>query len=406
MSDFILTCNAGSNSLKCALFRVADLSPAYRFEADRIHRDTTMSIEGASGETLVEAESIESGYASALHSFLTWQREQADEGEVIACGHRIVHGGREFEGPVDITPPVRKRLEALVPLAPLHQPHNLKLIDLVREERPKLPQVACFDTAFHRSQPWVAQQFALPRELSEQEHILRYGFHGLSYEYLAQQLPDYLEAAKSQRVIAAHLGGGTSLCAMQDGKSIATTMGFTALDGLMMGTRCGDLDPGVVLYLLKQKNMSAEEIETLLYKESGLLGVSGISGDMRDLDDKDDERARQAVELFCYMAARQLGGLIPALGGLDALVFSGGMGAGDFLIRAKICDYLKWLDVQIDEIANARHKSVISTPESAVTVLTIPTDEEYVIASQTARIATANTGGTHGYRKETESATG
>lgn len=391
MTQHILTCNAGSNSLKCALFESKSLAPVYHFEADRIHDEATCMLEDADGSMILEEKLSDQGYGPALSHLLEWYEGNETDASIVAAGHRIVHGGQTFDGPLKVDDEVKQELEALIPLAPLHQPHNLALIDSVAKTFSDLPQVACFDTAFHRSQPPVAQQFALPQEFTE-EGVLRYGFHGLSYDYIAQTLPEHIGELQDKRVIVAHLGGGASMCALKDGKSIATTMGFTALDGLIMATRCGDLDPGVVLYLLKEKGMSADEVEELLYKQSGLLGVSGISGDMRDLDGKESPEAKQAVQLFCYSAARQLGGLITVMGGLDALVFTGAMGCGDFFIRAQICDYLRWMQLQIDEVANARHHTIISTESSPVTVLVLPTDEEHIIAQQTAQTLNLNKG--------------
>jgi len=387
MTDNIITCNAGSNSLKCAVYDADSLSLIYRFGVDRIHDESTLTIRDAEGEKLVDEQSIESGYEEALSNILKWYDDNGN-GKIIAAGHRVVHGGKEFDDPVKINKEVRKKIEALIPLAPLHQPYNLKLIDILYERYPSMQQVACFDTSFHRTQPWVAQQFALPRDLVEKEDILRYGFHGLSYEYIVQALPEHIGSLEDKRIVVAHLGSGASMCAIKDGKSIATTMGFTALDGLMMSKRCGDLDPGVILYLMQEKGMSAEDIEKLLYQESGLLGTSGISADMRDLDGKENVQAKQAVDLFCYTAAKHLGGLITVMGGLDYLVFTGAMGCGDFFIRAKICDYLKWMKMSVDEVANANHNIIISAEQSSIPVVVLPTDEEQVIAGHTKKLLT------------------
>lgn len=384
MTRHILTCNAGSNSLKCALYESDTLTLAYHFEADRIHDKAIYTLKDADDSMLHEEKGAESGYDAALSKLLDWYKE-SEKGSIIAAGHRIVHGGKNYDSPVKINSNVRQALEKLVPLAPLHQPYNLKLIDILAERFEDLPQIACFDTAFHRTQPRVAQQFALPYELTEKENILRYGFHGLSYEYITNILPEHIGNIGGKRILIAHLGGGASICAIRDGQSIATSMGFTALDGLMMATRCGDLDPGVILYLLKEKGMSPYEIEELLYKKSGLLGVSGISGDMRDLDSKESKHAKQAVELFCYTAAKQLGSLITVMGGLDVLVFTGAMGSGDFFIRAQICDYLRWLGLRIDEVANAENHTTISLESSTITALALPTDEEQIIAKHTAQ---------------------
>jgi len=301
--------------------------------------------------------------------------------EAAAVGHRVVHGGTVFAGPVRIDCAVLDELEALCPLAPLHEPHNLAIAHLA----PSLPQVACFDTSFHHGQPAVAQRFALPGELHE-AGVRRYGFHGLSYDYIASALRERAPAIASGRVVAAHLGAGASLCAMRDGKSIDTTMGFTALDGLPMATRCGALDPGVILYLLSERGMDARSIEELLYQHSGLLGMSGISGDMRQLLASKDRRAGEAVELFVYRICRELGALAATLGGLDGLVFTAGIGEHASEIRSRVCEGSRWLGVVLDAAANARGEECISAPASRVSVWVIPTDEERMIARQTIEV--------------------
>ena len=266
-------------------------------------------------------------------------------------GHRVVHGGQHYSAPVLIDATVLAELETLVPLAPLHQPHNLATIRVLLETMPSLPQVACFDTAFHRTQPDVAQRFAIPRRFAD-EGVRHYGFHGLSYEYIASVLPTLEPALADARIIVAHLGSGASLCALHKGRSIATTMGFSPLDGLVMGTRCGNIDPGVLLYLMDRHNMDARALEQLLYHQSGLLGVSGISNDMRTLLASDDPHAQEAIELFVYRVGREIGSLAAALGGLDALVFTGGIGEHSAVIRAKVCHQAAWLGLELDDSAN------------------------------------------------------
>jgi acetate kinase len=293
-----------------------------------------------------------------------------------------VHGGEEFDAPVRIDAAVLARLERLVPLAPLHQPHNLAPMRVIAERTPTLPQVACFDTAFHRTQEPVARAFGLPPEITGRG-VRRYGFHGLSYEYIAAAFPRYDAAAARGRVVAAHLGNGASMCAMQAGRSMASTMGFTALDGLLMGTRAGSLDPGVVLYLLDELKMDARAIEKLLYHESGLLGVSGVSSDMRTLLSRDDPKSAFAIALFCYRARRELGSLAAALGGIDAIVFTGGIGEHAAPIRERICRDAAWLGVTLDERANAAGGPRISTEGSRVSTWVIATDEESMIARHT-----------------------
>ena len=383
MSVAILTCNAGSHSLKCALYELQSLDFLYRFTADRVHDAPSHLIANAAGEAVSYCDKQPTGYQAALDYLLNWLKEHEPTLQLQAAGHRIVHGGRSFTGAARIDDEVRQQLEALTPLAPLHQPHNLALIDAISKAHPNLAQIACFDTAFHQSQPWLAQQYALPHALSEEEGIIRYGFHGLSYDYIASQLPHIAGDKADGRVVVVHLGGGASLCAMRGRQSVATSMGFTALDGLMMATRCGDLDPGVILYLLQEKQMTPAQIESLLYQESGVLGVSGISSDMRDLHASNELRASQAIELFCYIAAKQLGALVMALGGLDAIIFTGAMGCGDSDIRARICAYAKWLGLKLNDKANAAHDSCISAADSQIAAYAIPTDEEQVIAKQT-----------------------
>jgi acetate kinase len=297
-----------------------------------------------------------------------------------------VHGGDLFDGPTRIDDDMLSRLDALVPLAPLHQPHNIAAIRAVAAARPELPQVACFDTAFHSTHRRLERMFALPRALYE-SGVRRYGFHGLSYEHVAAVLPDVVGARARGRVVAAHLGNGASLCAMSDGRSAASTMGFTALDGLMMGTRSGSVDPGVLLHLLQFGGMDVARLSTLLYQESGLLGVSGLSHDMRVL--LASAEAREAIDLYCYRITRELGSLAAMLGGLDVLVFTGGIGENAAPIRAQVCAQAQWLGVRLDAAANAGPGPVISLPESPVDVIVVRADEERVIAAQTTRVALA-----------------
>ncbi len=388
MSAAILTCNAGSHSLKCALHDAQTLACLYRFTADRVHDTPAHLITNDLDEALSYCDKQPKGYAAALDYLLHWITEHEPQLQLKAVGHRIVHGGALFTQAARIDDEVMQQLKALIPLAPLHQPHNIALIEAMAKIHPNIMQVACFDTAFHQTQSALAQQYALPHALCEAEGIKRYGFHGLSYASIASQLPDIAGGIANGRVVVAHLGGGASMCAMKNRQSIATSMGFTALDGLMMATRCGDVDPGVLLYLLQEKQMSPKQIESLLYQESGLLGVSGISSDMRDLQASDDPRAKQAIELFCYMAAKQLGGLSMALGGLDVLVFTGAMGCGDADIRSRISRYAQWLGLKLDANANAAHQSLISSPDSTIAAYVILTDEELIIAQQTQRLLT------------------
>jgi acetate kinase len=300
----------------------------------------------------------------------------------------VVHGGRDHLGPARVTDTLLGELETLVPLAPLHQPHNLAAICCVAAFAPDLPQIACFDTSFHRTQDRLAQLFALPRAMTDQG-IIRYGFHGLSYEYIAGKLPFHIGAQAQGRVIVAHLGNGASMCAMKDGRSVANSMGFTALDGLMMGRRCGALDPGVVLYLMDHMNMTAGEITQVLYKESGLLGVSGISNNMSSLQASDAPEAREAIELFCYRAAGEMAALAASIGGLDTIVFTAGIGENSARVRSLICDRLAWMGVDLDAGPNDENATCISSATSNIDVLVIPTDEEVVIAQAVRQLINA-----------------
>ena len=385
MNGALLTLNAGSSSIKFALFaqdapttkatisgKIAGIGTAPVFSA----RD---AIGNPLGKGQLDKLAPTSSHEQLIALLLPWLEHHQGNMPLMMVGHRVVHGGTEFKSPTRITDTVMATLETLVPLAPLHQPHNLAAIRAVEKWRPGQPQIACFDTSFHRDQPRLAQLFALPRALSD-EGILRYGFHGLSYDYIASVLPDYLGDQAEGRVIVAHLGNGASLCAMRHRKSMATSMGFTALDGLMMGRRCGTLDPGVILYLLQQKGMDAAMIEDLLYRQSGLFGVSGLSNDVHVLEASNAPHSREAIDLFCYRAASLLAGLVPTIGGLDAVVFTAGIGENSALVRQSICDQLAWLGLSLDAKANVENATVISTPQSQVTVLVLPTNEEATVA--------------------------
>ena len=387
MSDAILVVNAGSSSIKFSLFlergealdlllggQIEGLYSAPRFKA----RDAAGAVVGerqwADGEPL--------GHDGAIAHLAGFLREQLGEHRLAAVGHRVVHGGSAYAAPVRLTAEIVENLEQFIPLAPLHQPHNLKPIRLLLDNQPQLPQVACFDTAFHRNQPEVAQAFALPPAITDRG-VLRYGFHGLSYEYIASVLPEVDPRAAAGRSVVLHLGNGASMCAIRAGRSVAGTMGFTAFDGLPMGTRSGNLDPGVVLYLMDELKMDARAIEKLLYQQSGLLGVSGVSSDMRTLLTSDEPRAKFAVELFVYRIGRELGSLAAALGGLDALVFTAGIGEHAAAIRERVCCAAAWLGVELDLAANAAGGPRLSTAGSRVAAWVIPTNEELMIARHT-----------------------
>ncbi len=395
MTEAILTINAGSSSIKFALFeRGEPLRPqaALRGELDGIGARPRLRAKDANGAVLAELTFAELAglpadeqHRRSLDFLVRWLDEHDNAWQVAAVGHRVVHGAERYAAPVAVSPTDVDALAGFIPLAPLHQPYNIAGIRALTALLPEVPQVACFDTAFHMTQPALARRFALPRRLSE-AGIKRYGFHGLSYEYVARVLPQHLGGKADGRVVVAHLGNGASMCAMHRRKSVATTMGFTALDGLMMGTRCGAIDPGVLLHLLEFHRMDAAGLTKLLYKESGLLGVSGVSQDMRALLDSAAPEAAEAVELFCYRIARELGSLAAALGGLDALVFTAGIGEHAAPVREKICRQAEWLGVKLDTKANARHAARISAPGSATDVLVLPTNEEWMIAQHAAAL--------------------
>ena len=381
MTQALLVLNVGSSSIKFALYAGDDLAQLCRGHIDALGSSAQNTawtgtlaarLDGARPDSAVD-------HHGAIDWLLQTLRARLPEIELIGAGHRVVHGGMAFADPVRINASVIAELEQLAPLAPNHQPHNLAAIRAVANAWPHLPQVACFDTAFHRQQPRLAQLFALPRALTDQG-VLRYGFHGLSYAYLADELPRFAGARADGRVVIAHLGHGASLCALQNRRSIATTMGFSALDGLMMGTRCGALDPGVLLYLLQNGRYDAAQLEDLLYNRSGLLGVSDLSDDLRVLEASTNPQAREAIELFAYRAAREIGSLAAALGGLDVLVFTAGIGERAATMRARICERARWLGVELNAEANIEHRSKISSAASRVDVFVIPTDEEIVIA--------------------------
>ncbi len=387
MTDVVLVINAGSSSVKFATFSELALPVPVRLangEVDGIGDTARLRVWSHDGAVLEEQALTLSAdpdrmHDDALAQVFEWLARHAGDRHLLAVGHRVVHGGAAFDRPVRVTPQVMQQLEQLVPLAPLHQPHNLAAIRAITRQQPQVPQVACFDTAFHTTQSWVAQAFALPRSISAQG-VRRYGFHGLSYEYIASILPEHLGEAANGRVVVAHLGNGASMCAMHARQSVYSTMGFTALEGLMMGTRCGSIDPGVVLHLMTQLGMSAKEVEHLLYHDSGLLGVSGISGDMRSLQASVAPEARAAIDLYVHRINHELGALAASLQGLDALVFTAGVGEHSAMVRGQVCKAAKWLGIELDDEANRRDATRISAPGSRVSVWVIPTNEELMIA--------------------------
>ena len=397
MSQALLVINSGSSSVKFAVYDVA-CDAAFDSTLTRIANGRIEGIgsaprllawgqDGAPLEDKPIAVSADPvlGREDAFKQLFERLKRYAAGRTLLAAGHRVVHGGEKFTRPALVTPEVLAQLDGYIPLAPLHEPHNLSSIRAISSLLPELPQVACFDTGFHTTQPWVAQAYALPRHITE-AGVKRYGFHGLSYEYIASVLPVHFGAAADGRVVVAHLGNGASLCAMKNRQSIASTMGFTALDGLMMGTRCGALDPGVVLYLLKQLHMGADQVSDLLYSRSGLLGVSGISSDMQVLLASSEPRALEAVDLFVHRIVCEIGSLAAAMGGVDALVFTAGIGENAAPIRARICDGCAWLGAVLDDRNNRDGRMLIHAAHSALLLAVVPTDEEEMIATHTLRL--------------------
>ena len=386
--DAVLVVNAGSSSLKFSAFTPADgRDPilVFKGQIEGIGTRPCFIARDAGGEALAETtyEAKEvSGHDAAIGVVSSWLRGMTGRARLTAVGHRVAHGGMDFDAPVLIDDDVIERLEEVVPLVPLHQPANLAAIRAVRVRQPHLPQVACFDTAFHRGHPELADRYALPETLYR-EGVRRYGFHGLSYEYIARALPAVAPEIASGRVIVAHLGSGASMCAMKAGHSLDSTMGFSALDGLPMGTRCGEIDPGVLLYLMRHKRMSTDEIEQLLYKQCGLRGLSGISNDVRDLLVSGAPAAKRALDYFVYHACRQLGTLAAVLGGLDGVIFTAGIGEHSPDLRARICHAAGWLGISLDEEANRSGGPRITKCGSHVSAWVIPTDEEMTIARHT-----------------------
>lgn len=384
MTDVILSINAGSSSLKFALHPVdAPLMPVLRGKVTGLKRAPKFSVSVPSDAPgPLPVLDISCTHEDATVTLIDWLAAHASSYTITAVGHRVVHGGQTFSEPVRVDAGIIKQLADLTPLAPLHQPHNLAAMRLIADRFEHMPQVACFDTGFHATQDPLAKMFALPHALSD-DGLVRYGFHGLSYAFIASTLPQHLGDKADGRVIVAHLGNGASLCAIKDGKSVATTMGFTALDGLVMGRRCGSIDPGVILHLVQQRGLSVPEIEELLYQKSGLLGVSGVSNAMQELEASNDPRAAVAIDLFCYRAACEIAALIPAMGGLDALIFTAGIGENSATTRARICDRLSWLGITLDPSANGDNALRISTQDATCEVLVIPTNEDAVIAQNT-----------------------
>ncbi len=385
-----LVINAGSSSYKFTLFsqdREGDLERSYYGEIEGIGGAPRFYAKNNTGDP-VDERAWDPGLSRVylLGYLIDWIEEHIAPNILVAIGHRMVHGGSLYREPLLITPENMAKLRTLVYLSPLHQPRVLNAIDALTERHPELPHVVCIDTAFHATNPRISQLYGLPSWLSD-EGLIRYGFHGLSYEYISGQLSLLDPKAASGSAVVAHLGSGASMCALRGGKSIASTMGFTALDGLVMGTRCGVIDPGVILYLMQEKNMTPKQVETMLYEQSGLLGVSGgISNDVRELLASDEHRAKEAIDLFVYRVVRETGSLAAAAGGMDAFVFTAGVGEHAPAIRASVCEQLGWMGIQLDDEANRDGRQLISTSDSKVNVWVIPTNEELMIARHVARL--------------------
>ncbi|WP_417596745.1 acetate/propionate family kinase [Oceanospirillum sp.] len=391
----ILIVNAGSSSLKCSIFDedAGEVRQHFRVKVANLAGPAHLEIYDHSEKTdgiLVDkmdlsAEELDVAHSQAHHQALSvvmnWL-EHNTKFKVTQVGHRVVHGGDFYSEPVVVTDDVLDKLETLIPLAPLHQPYNLKLIQVCQDLLPGLPQVACFDTAFHSTIPDVARNFAIPRMLTR-EGVRRYGFHGLSYQYIHNKLAQLDGDLAQGRLVVAHLGAGASMCAIENGESLASTMGFTALDGLPMGSRCGQVDPGVLLYLMREHKMDADAIEGLLYKKSGWLGVSGISSDMLTLHKNGSEHAHEAIDMFVYRIARETGSLVASMGGIDSFVFTGGVGENDAEVRALVAHQNEWLGMKLDPERNMANEYLISADDSKVKVFAIPTNEELMIARHT-----------------------
>jgi len=391
MDDFALVLNAGSSSLKFCVFQRPDGERwrlGARGQIEGIGTSPRLSVKDENlrkvADEQLDTSTVQNG-REAIGALALWLRSHYAGARVLGVGHRVVHGGAKFTRPVVVTPEIVTELKELIPLAPLHQPYNLAAIEAVEERLPGVPQVACFDTSFHRDHAPVADLIPLPREVCK-GGLQRYGFHGLSYEYIASHLPEVAPDIAKGRVIVAHLGSGASLCALKDGKSVDTTMGFTAVEGLCMGTRPGSIDPGAVLYLFQNLGLSVKEVETILYKKSGLIGISGISNDMRDLLGREEPEAKLAVDYFIYRIAKEIGALAAALGGVDALVFTAGIGENSAEIRRRVCESSAWLGIQLDNDRNEQKADRISTPQSKISVWVIPTNEELMIALHTGQL--------------------
>lgn len=381
MNKVILVINAGSSSIKFSLFNASNnLDLVFHGNISISKTSSNFIVFDLNNTELLNKNTHHTEYQYLFVSIFDWINSNLPKEDIlVAIGHRVVHGGTNLLAPITITVNTIEQIRELIPLAPLHQGHNLNAIEIIANLYPELTQIACFDTSFHHTQNKLSKLFAIPKELTD-SGIIRYGFHGISYEYIASTIVNIIGDVGNQRVIVAHLGNGASMCGIYQRKSVATSMGFTALDGLMMGSRCGRIDPGVILYLMEEKQYSIQQVLHLLYLESGLLGVSGISNDVKTLLESDNVNAIDAINLFCYRAALELGSLSVALGGCDALIFTAGIGEHSPVIRDKICSYLHFWGIELDDDCNTKNKTIISSPKSKILVAMIPTNEEFMIA--------------------------
>ena len=388
----ILVINAGSSSIKFAVFQTAadrSLSQDLHGQVEGIGTSARLTVGDAKGGKLAEQPVTGASHEDAIKAIQRWFASHVgSESGFDGVGHRVVHGGLKYSQPALVDARLLADLEQLVPLAPLHEPHQIAAIRAVSAAAPKVRQVVCFDTAFHHDQPSLAREFALPRELTARG-IRRYGFHGLSYEYIVSVLPQVAPACARGKLVVAHLGNGASMCAIDQGRAVCSTMGLTPVDGLPMGTRTGALDPGVLLFLMQHERMDAHQIEQLIYERSGLLGVSGLSSDMRTLLASDSPAAKEAVDLFVYRIGRELGSLVAALGALDALAFTGGIGEHAWQVRARVCQDARWIGLTLDEAANLKGGPLISRSGSAPSAWVVPTDENLMVARHTRRLLDA-----------------
>jgi len=385
MDKHIVTINSGSSSIKFAIFEFSSLQIIYNVVVENLYESPNITIKNTDGKIILAKSIQHKGHHHAILELFKWIENHENELNIAAIGHRIVHGGTNFLSPTIINGTIIKDLKKLIPLAPLHQPHNIEAIEIFKDQYSNILQVACFDTSFHRTQSKLIQSYPLPENYYN-EGIIRYGFHGLSYEYINNTLNQHDSELSNKSIIIAHLGNGASMCAIKNKKSHATTMGFTPIDGLMMGTRSGSIDPGIIIHLQEQHKMTIKQVNKLLYEDSGLKGVSNLTNDVEKLITSDKKEAKFAIDMFCMVASRNLSGLIPCIGGLDAIVFTAGIGENSAKIREYICSKLTWLGLSINNKRNSDNCLYINDDDSKVKIMVIPTNEELVIATHTKKL--------------------